>query len=169
MSGDGALGGKVNYLVGSEPGKWRENVPTFSQVEVAEVYPGIKVVYYGNERQLEYDFVVAPGADAGLIALRIGGADQVQVDSRGELVLKAGAEEIRQPKPLIYQVRGGERKEIAGGYRLKNPETVVFQIGAYDPELPLVIDPVLTYSSFLGGQGGDIGRASPWMAAGIFM
>lgn len=159
ITGGDELAGKVNYLLGADVAKWRKGVPAFNKVQVAGLYPGIRLVYYGNEEQLEYDFVVAPGADPRAIAFRAGGADRLRLDARGDLILGVGADELRQHKPRVYQARRGERTEVAGGYRLIDAHTVAFEVGAYDHALPLVIDPVLSYSSFLGGQGGDTGRA----------
>jgi len=149
------LPGKAHYFIGNDPAKWRINVPTYAKVRYREVYPGIDLVYYGNQRQLEYDFVVRPGADLGAIALRLTGADQVEVDVQGDLVLHTAAGSIRQQKPAIYQELGGVRKEIPGGYVLKGKDQVGFKVGAYDARQALVIDPVLFYSTYLGGSGED--------------
>src|SRR5438552_16390795 len=159
MTGTGELRGKVNYLIGNDPAKWQRSVKTFARVEVQEAYPGIKVIHYGNQRQLEYDFMVAPGADPHMIAFRVTGADQLEIDPQGDLLIKLGADHIRQKKPIIYQVDHGLREEIPGGYRLSDNQVVAFQVGSYDRELPLVIDPVLSYSTFLGGLDNDTGRA----------
>ncbi len=166
MSGLTSLPGKVNYFIGGDPANWRANVPTFASVQVENVYPGINLLYYGSQRQLEYDFCISPGADPGLIAFRVSGASDLQIDGQGNLILKLGAGEIRQPKPTIYQVSGGMRKEITGGYRLKGRDTVVLQIGPYNRQLPLIIDPVLSYSSFLGSQGSETARAITLDASG---
>ena len=122
------------------------------------MYPGVDLVYYGNQRQLEYDFIVSPGTDPDIIALSFEGADQLEVDAQGELVLHAGGGEIRQRKPLIYQEVDGVRHEVAGSYKLKDRNTVGFQLADYDASRPLVIDPVLVYSTFLGGVRNDQGR-----------
>src|SRR5262245_14168218 len=113
--------GRVNYIrrAGS-----LQNIPTYARVRYAEVYPGIDLVYYGNQHQLEYDFVVSPGADPNRIALRFDGVDQVQVDESGELVLKAGDSEIVQHKPVVYQGSGRSRKDLDGSYRLSAANTV---------------------------------------------
>src|SRR5205823_3220160 len=114
-------------------------------------------VYYGNQRQLEHDFVVAPGANPKKIVLGFNGAEKLVIDAQGDLVLYAAGGEIRQRKPLIYQEVGGVRKEIAGGYVLKSGKRVGFEVAAYDGSRPLIIDPVLAYSSFLGGNENDRG------------
>ena len=156
-SGIGELVGKVSYLLGNDPAQWRAGLSLFAQVRVETIYPGVDVVYYGNQRRLEYDFVVAPKSNPRAIAIRVTGADSIHVDAQGDLVFMLGRDEIRQPKPLIYQTGSGGRKEISGGYRLTDGQTVAFQIGDYDPDLPLVIDPVLSYSTYFGATGSEIG------------
>ena len=155
ISGDTALPGKINYLTGNDPAQWRTGVATFAKVRVGELYPGINLVYYGNQQQLEYDFTVAPGAKPDAIAIHFDGVDKVAISKQGELVLTLGDAEIRQPKPVIYQTVGGARHEINGGYRLVDARTVAFDVGQYDRTLPLVIDPILSYSTYFGGNAGD--------------
>lgn len=120
-----------------------------------EVYPGIDVVYYGNQRQLEYDFVVAPGSDARAVSLRFDGADAVEVDAGGDLLLTLGKSVVRQSKPFVYQEVAGVRRTVEGGYVVGADGTVGFSVGEYDATLPLVIDPVLAYSTYLGGSAND--------------
>lgn len=157
MSGVDELPGKVNYILGNNPAKWRTGLPLFARVRVEAIYPGVDLVYYGNERHLEYDFIVAPKADPDVIALHVAGADNIHLDAHGDLVFTLGPDEVIQPKPRIYQTVAGVRKEVAGGYQFAGPKTVTFQLGEYDRELPLVIDPVLSYSTFFGKGGSDIG------------
>jgi hypothetical protein len=157
MTGLHPLSGKINYILGDNPASWQTEVPAFDRVRVAEVYPGVDLVYYGNQQKLEYDFIVAPGADAGAVCLRVTGADRLELDAQGDLVLSVGAAQLRQHKPILHQVIGGVRTEVTGGYRLKDPQTVVLEVGRYDPQWPLVIDPVLSYASYLGGSGNDTG------------
>jgi hypothetical protein len=151
VSGLDAQAGKANYFIGKDPAKWRTNVPTYAKVHYRDVYPGIDLVYYGNQRQLEYDFVVAPDADPKKIVLAFKGADKLEINSQGELVLHAAGGEILQRKPVIYQETDGVRQEIAGRYVRKGANRVGFEVAAYDTSRPLVIDPiVLSYSTFLG-------------------
>jgi uncharacterized repeat protein (TIGR01451 family) len=154
VTGEAPLSGKANYFTGSESGKWRTGVSMFEKVRYQEVYPGIDLVYYGNQRQLEYDFVIAPGADPGRIKLRFDGAREIYTDADGNLVLRADGGDVRQQKPFIYQLVDGERREVSGRYVVE-PETVSFELGTYDRSEPLIIDPVLSYASFLGGNGND--------------
>src|SRR5215469_1265211 len=151
------LPGKSNYLIGNDPKRWRTNLPTFARVRYQGVYPGVDLVFYGNQRQLEHDFVVAPGADPNSIRFGLEGSDRISLDKDGNLVLAVAGDEVQFQKPVIYQQDRGARREIAGGYVLKNNHEVKFEVGAYDHSQPLVIDPVLSYSTYLGGNGFDIG------------
>jgi len=216
--------GIVNYFIGNDPAKWRTNIPTYGKVQYKDVYAGVDLVYYGtNQRQMEYDFVVAPGADPKQIALTFEGADGIELDAQGDLTLTlpspskgegppksprpADGERVgvrgrssegegavttepsvlRLKKPIVYQVIDGQRHELDGRYvlsskwtvpqmgprpsrasgvsrlsrlsRSSRPTKVGFAVAAYDPTLPLIIDPVLTYSTYLGGTGNDQGNA----------
>ena len=159
IRGDTELPGKINYLTGNDPAHWRTDVATFAKVQVGELYPGISLVYYGNQQQLEYDFTIAPGANPDAIALHFAGTDRISINSRGELILSLADGEIRQPKPVIYQTTDGKRKEIEGGYRLVDAHTAAFAVGNYDRTAPLVIDPELIYSTYFGGTSGENGIA----------
>src|SRR6185503_14275294 len=151
VTGLDELPGKANYFIGNDPAKWRSNVPTYAKVQYREVYPGIDLVYYGNQRQLEYDFVVAPGADPQRIVLDFKGFDRLEIDAQGDLILHAAGVTLRQHKPVIYQDIDGTRREIGGGYEMKRGQQIGFQVAAYDKTRPLVIDPVLSYATYLGG------------------
>jgi len=159
VSGREELPGKANYFIGKDPAKWRTNVPTYAKVQYQNVYPGIDIVYYGNQRQLEYDLIVAPGADPKKIVLGFKGSDRLEIDAQGDLVLHAAGGHIRQHKPLVYQEIDGVRQEIAGGYIREGANRVGFQLAAYDTARPLVIDPVLAYSTYLGSSGDEQGAA----------
>ncbi len=158
---------RVNYFLGNDPAQWHTNVPTFGRVQYDDVYPGIDLVYYGNGGQLEYDFVLSPHVDPNQIQLTFAGADSVTINSTGDLVLQTGDIEVRQQKPYIYQEANGTRQEVAGEFRITDPSPlapdpsplVSFDVGAYDPSRPLVIDPVvLAYSTYLGGSGTEYGK-----------
>jgi hypothetical protein len=151
--------GKANYFIGKDPAKWRTNVPTYARVHYRDVYPGIDLLYYGNQRQLEYDFVVAPGGDPKKIVLGFKGADKLEIDAQGDLMLRAPGGDIRQHKPIIYQNIDGSRREIAGAYVRKGANRVGFHVAAYDASQPLIIDPVLSYSTYLGGSRSDLGTS----------
>ncbi len=151
--------GRVNYLIGNDPSQWQRGVPTFGRIQYSSTYEGVDVVYYGNNQELEYDFVIAPRADASVIKFHFDGAERLEVDRRGELVLHVGASELRQRKPVAYQTIDGRRRDVAVSYRLLDKHTVAFALGQYDDTKPLVIDPILSYSTYFGGGKGDIGWA----------
>lgn len=154
LSGEGEISGRANYFIGNDSAQWRTGIPTYNRVRVADIYPGISLVHYGNEHHLEYDFEIASGADPLAIALRFVGADKIRISAEGDLILSLGKEEIRQPKPVIYQTVGGQRKNIAGGYAMTATNTVSFAVGNYDRDLPLVIDPIVSYGDYVLGASG---------------
>ncbi len=157
LTGLEPLATRSNYLVGNDPARWRTDVPHFGKVRYEAVYPGIDLVYYGRQGQLEYDFVVQPGADPRQIRLDFAGADRVELDAQGDLLVRVGPETLRQHKPIVYQERDGKRETVAGAYALEGRRRAAFLLGDYDPSRPLVIDPVLTFSTYLGG-GYDAGQ-----------
>ncbi|UFP92726.1 beta strand repeat-containing protein [Gloeobacter morelensis] len=157
LAGKDVLPGKVNYLAGKDTGRWRTDVDTFERVEARGVWPGIDMVYYGNGRQLEYDFVVGPGVDPGRIAMDVAGARSLRLDGNGDLIIATALGEIRQHRPVVYQQIGGQKRQVAGRYVL-NGRKVSFAVGEYDRSLPLVIDPILSYSTFAGGAEQDVGN-----------
>ncbi|MEW6734753.1 MAG: SBBP repeat-containing protein [Acidobacteriota bacterium] len=149
--------GKSNYLFGNDPQKWCTNVDNYARIEYQDIYPGVKLAYYGNQRQLEYDFIIAPGANPNRIGFAFTGAQELRIDDNGDLVINTGKEEIRQHKPFAYQLRNGHKEEIACHYTFKQNHEVSFQLGHYDRSRELVIDPTLVYSTYLGGNSGDAG------------
>lgn len=151
------LPSKSNYAVGNDPEQWRTGIPHYAKVEYQHVYPGIDLIYYGNQQELEYDFVVAPGANPNRIKLAFDGARKIRIDERGELVLETAAGELRQHKPVIYQEVDGARREIPGHFVLRGRQ-VSFALGDYDRTRSLVIDPSLVYSTYLGGSDADFGN-----------
>jgi Beta-propeller repeat len=158
VTGEGELPGKSNYLLGNDPQQWRTNIANYAKVRYDDVYPGIDMVYYGNGQQLEYDFIVVAGADPGTIKLSFDGARKMRLDERGDLVLSIGGSEIRQHKPFAYQEVNGIKKEVAVQYALSGKQQVGFKVAEYDKTSLLVIDPVLSYSTYLGGSGADLAR-----------
>jgi uncharacterized repeat protein (TIGR03803 family) len=155
--------GASNYFVGSDPSKWHTNIPNFAKVQYENIYPGVDLVYYGNQSRLEYDFVVASGADPGQINLAFDGRWEGQAKSprptieQGDLLLEVNGREVRFHKPVIYQPAGKLRSQtpVEGKYVLRAENQVGFEVGNYDHSKPLVIDPVLSYSSYLGGSDFD--------------
>ena len=166
VSGLGPQPASVNYLIGDDPREWRTDVPTYRQVQYKDVYRGVDLVYYGAQRQLEYDFVVEPGADPNQIRLRFEGAKTVRIDETGDLLLTTEGGEVRQRKPVVYQDAPGGRSEVEGSYVLKGTQEVGFEIGDYDGGRPLVIDPILNYSTYLGGTEEEFARGLAVDAAG---
>jgi hypothetical protein len=163
------LPGRSNYFIGNDPKKWRTNVPSYARVKYEGVYPGVDLVYYGNQRQLEYDFLVAPGADPNQIKLSFAGADGMRLDpASGDLVLKVGEDEVRLQKPAVYQptvaaVSSFDARRLSlvtrhCSFVLASNNQLAFRVAGYNPKCALVIDPVLSYSTYLGGSGGDIGQ-----------
>jgi hypothetical protein len=160
IAGIEELPGRSNYLIGNDPKKWHTNVPTFAKVQYQGIYPGVDLVYYGNQHALEYDFVVAPGADAQVIQLDVRGADKMHLDAAGDLVLPTTVGDVFLKKPEIYQQVGEEKKEIAGNYAIHDGHLVTIELGPYDRAQQLVIDPTILVSTFLGGSTtfGDFGH-----------
>jgi len=164
------LEGRVNYFVGHDPHKWHSNIPTFGKVGFQGVYPGVDVVYYGNQQRLEYDFVVAPHADPRQIQLHFAGAKGVRVNASGELILHTQGRELTWRKPTVYQQSATGKQAVAAHYRLKRLPNgqagVSFALGRYDTSRPLVIDPVLIYSTRLGTNANPAGASIAVDSAG---
>lgn len=148
----------TNYFIGSDPRNWKTNVPSYAKVKYSGVYPGIDLVFYGNQNLLEYDFIVSPGSDPGVIALGFEGITGMRVDDKGDLILRTDAGEIRQSKPVVYQQIDNARRIVPASYLIKGKKQVAFQIANYDRSKPLVIDPTLAFSTYLGGSGTDSGE-----------
>ena len=147
------LAGVSNYLLGSDPAQWVRGVRGYAEIEYRGVYPGVDVVYYGKQQQLEYDFVVAPGSHPDAIALKYEGATRLHLDDGGDLLIATEYGQVVQHRPEIYQQVRGVRRTIRGGYVLRDDGSIGFAIERYDRTLPLVIDPVLSYATYLGGSG----------------
>src|SRR5437867_5147906 len=150
------LTGRSHSFIGRDPSRWRTNVPTYARVAYRDIYPGIDLVYYGTqERQLEYDFVVGPGADPRAIRLTFDGVDRLELNEAGDLVLHVGDTSLRFGKPLVYQGSEGARRKVAGRWAFENRTTVGFHVGSYDARRPLVIDPTIALATYVGGAGTD--------------
>ncbi len=161
MTGLDPQSGRSNYLVGRDRSRWRTKVPQFAKVRYEEVYPGIDLVYYGRQRQLEYDFVVQPKADPRRIELEFKGADRLEIDPRGDLIVDIGKNTVRQHKPVAYQERDGKRQAVQADYVVHGRRRVSFRIGAYDRSRTLIVDPALVYAKYFGGGG----LAASWAIA----
>ena len=149
------LAGRINYFIGKDPSKWHAGVPTFGRVGFHGVYKGVDLIYYGNQKHLEYDFVVAPHADPKQIKLQFAGAQGVRVNAAGDLLVRTRGRELKWQKPSVYQQDATGKHSVAAHFRLKTLPNgqagVSFALGHYNTDRPLVIDPVLIYSTFLGG------------------
>ncbi|WP_119070717.1 SBBP repeat-containing protein [Aggregatilinea lenta] len=151
--------GVTHYYTGSDPADWVTDVAHYGQVRYTDVYPGIDLLYYGNQRQLQYDFIIAPGASPDLIRLGLDGATGIRLDEGGDLLLQVGDGVLRHKAPYAYQDVNGERISVESRFVLSNDGTIGFAVGAYDTTQPLVVDPILVYSTYLGGTGSDGARA----------
>lgn len=157
VTGLDELPGKSNYFIGNDPKKWRANVANYARVKYEQVYDGVDLVYYGNQGQLEYDLIVTPRADYNRIDLEFESEADIRIDASGDLLIGTAAGDIRQRKPVAYQETGGRRKTVDARYVKKGPHQAGFEIARYDASAPLIIDPVLAYSTLLGGGGQDNG------------
>ncbi|HEY2858397.1 MAG TPA: SBBP repeat-containing protein [Terracidiphilus sp.] len=153
--GEEKLPGVSSYFLGNDPAKWRAGIPNYGRVRYPDIYPGVDLVYYGSNGRLEYDFVVAPGASPDEIGLGFPGAQKLTVDSNGTLRIAGGPGAVEFEHPVIYQMVDGARRTIEGRFALRADNTVGFSLGEYDRRLPLVIDPVLAFSTFLGGTAAE--------------
>ena len=161
------LPGKSNYLIGRVPAGWRTNVSSYGRVRYEDIYPGIDLLYYGDGGRLEYDLVLAPGARPDVIRLKLDGAERVSLDRDGDLIVSVRDAQLRLLKPLVYQNVAGARKRVDARYAIAPNGEVRFSVGAYDRSQPLVVDPQLTYSSYLGGSASDSGWRVAVDAAGL--
>ena len=170
ISGMEQLPGIVNYFIGNDPATWRTKIPTYAKVHYKEAYPGIDLAYYGNEGKLEYDFIVAPGADPSLIKLAFEGTSDIKIAESGDLLLTTALGDVRIQKPIVYQLEAdGHKTLVAGQYVVRSESATLhasratnheigIQLAAYDHSKPVVIDPVVVYSTYLGGSSQDLGR-----------
>ncbi len=156
VSAEQELPARSHYLIGNQPSAWHRNVPQFARVRYQQVYPGVDLVYYGKQGSLEYDFVVQPGADPGRVRLQFAGATHVALDGDGNIRLRTAARGLKLKRPQIYQMVNGSRKPVDGRFLLQPDRSIGFRVANYDPRRELVIDPVLTYSTYLGGTGDEL-------------
>ena len=153
VSGADKLPGVANYFIGNDPKKWRSGIGAYGKVKYRGIYPGVDAIFYGNQRQLEYDFVVAPGADPKQISLAFTGVTP-SLDIEGNVLLKLADGDLALRKPIVYQIIDGGKKIVDARYAIAG-DKVRFQLGNYDHSQTLVIDPVFTYLTYLGGSGPD--------------
>ena len=162
--------GKINYFIGSDPAKWRTNLPAYRQVVYRDLWPGVDMVFRGDASRLKYEFVLRPGANVEDIQLSYRGADRLSVDRAGQLLIGTPLGTLQDARPLSYQKVGGRRVPVESRYLLqpdaRHPAAYGFAVGAYDATQPLVIDPGLLYSTYLGGNNSDLGNPIAVDAAG---
>jgi hypothetical protein len=155
--GSDRLSSKANYIIGNDPSKWHRGVPHYARVSYHDVYPGIDLTYHGQHNQFEFDFVVAPGSSPDPINLSFSGAKRMTTDAAGNLALSSSAGDLTLHKPVAYQESNGVRQLVDARFILKANRQVGFELGQYDRSRELVIDPSLSYATYLGGAGEDVG------------
>ena len=157
LIGRGKLPGKANYFIGNDPKKWQTGIPMYKEVVYKDPYTGIDLKIYGTNNQMEYDFIVSPGANPKDIKMTFEGIDALSLDKDGDLLIHTPIADLRHLRPRVYQEIDGERHNVRGSFRVAK-NTVSFDIGDYSKNHPLIVDPVtLSYSTFLGATGGDLG------------
>lgn len=164
--GEEMLASWSNYVIGNDPAGWQTCVPHYSRVRYEQIYPGIDLVFYGRDGEIEYDFVASPGADLSAIRLAIGGASRMRIDRNGDLILLEDAGSVRMRRPDVYQLAGGIRSPVEARYVIgpagQGERTISFDLGSYDPTRALIIDPVIAYSTYLGGGQSPYGNVYGW-------
>ena len=160
VTGEDELSGRSNYFIGNDPKQWHTDVPTYAKVKYEGIYPGVDLLYYGNQRQLEYDFVLSPGADPHRIQFDVRGARNISTDKDGDLIFHFMDGELRWRKPVVYQETNGTRQTIDGHYVIRHGHRVGFALGEYDSRRALTIDPAFAYSTYLGGATNESGASS---------
>src|SRR5581483_3017223 len=153
------LAGSSNYFIGKDPSQWRRGIPQYGKIQTADIYPGVDLVYYGNQGMLEYDFVVKPGADPSAIRLKYEGIKSSRVNTQGDLELETNQGTLRFRSPSVYQETQGQKTPVNGRYQMGEDGRIGFKVEGYDRTKPLVIDPVLDYSTYWGGSVFDQGYA----------
>jgi hypothetical protein len=149
LSGADLRTSKTNYLLGANPSRWHTHIPNFGRVTYSGLYPGIDAVFYGTGQRLEHDFIVSPDADYRAIRMRLSGSEGIDLQTDGQLRIKLPSGELFFAQPNVYQTVGKSRHKLSGSFAIVGRDEIAFQIGPYDHSIPLVIDPVLTYSTFL--------------------
>lgn len=149
--------GKISYFLGNDPSKWHSNIPLFGRVSYRNLYPGVDLAFHGAGGQLEFDYLVSPGADARSIALGFQGAGKISTNAAGDLLLATAAGPVEMHRPVAYQEKDGARQNVEARFELKGANEAAFALGPYDHSRELVIDPAVTYSTYFGGSGADNG------------
>lgn len=150
------LRGKINYLVGKDPSRWHTDIPTYERVRYRGLFPGVDAVFFGKDGEIEYDLVLNPGADLNKISFALAGARSVRLAKNGDLLLKLANGEVRQHRPRVYQERDGARQWLPAHYILHRDKTIGYEVAGVNHKLPLVIDPTLSYSTYIGSDTADV-------------
>ena len=159
ISAGNQLTGRSNYFIGKDPSQWHANVAQFARISYRDAYPGVNLAFYGKQKQLEFDFIVAPGASPAPIRLGVSGANRMTTDDSGNLILASAAGDVLLHKPVAYQQKDGARQPVDARFVLQAHNQVSFELGNYDRSRELVIDPAVSYATYLGGLGEDDGHA----------
>ena len=155
LTGGARLPGVVSYILGADPSRWHTDIPTYADVTARGVYPGIDIRYHGSGDQLEYDFIVGPGADAGAIVMKFGLHTRTTIERNGDLVITAGTTVVTEQKPLAWQTIAGHRIAVRAAFTRARSGAIALSIGGYNHAFALVIDPTIAYATYLGGRGDD--------------
>ena len=166
LKGEQPLAGKVNYMMGNDRSNWHTGIPTFRQVHYSDLWRGIDMVWYGTQTELEYDFVIHPGSEVSQVRVAFEGAERLRLDEEGNLIIVSNGEQMKHLAPMVYQQTDEGRVSIAGNYVIKGADEIGFEVGPYDRSKSLVIDPVLIYSTYIGGDQFDNGFAVAADASG---
>jgi hypothetical protein len=169
VSGVEKLSGGSHYFLGNDSSAWKANIPGYAKVKYQAVYPGVDLVYYGNDGRLEHDFLLAPGADPDAIQIAFEGIEGLEIEASGDLLLRTSVGELRMQKPRAFQQQDQGRREIPSRYVLSSSRKVGIELASYDATRPLVIDPILTYSTYLGGNSEDNGGGIHVDDSGIYV
>ena len=159
ISAGNQLPGHSNYFIGNDRSQWHSNVAQFARVSYRDVYPGVNLAFYGKQKQLEFDFIIAPGGSVSPIRLGVSGAKRVVTDDSGNLILASSAGDVLLHKPVAYQQKDGTRQPVDARFVLRAHNQVSFELGIYDRSRELVIDPAVSYATYLGGTAEDDGYA----------
>jgi len=159
LTGLGNTQSKSHYFMGNDPTKWKTDITRYGKVRYEALYPGIDLLFYGNQSELEYDFIVAPNIDPDIIRLNFTGAKKLSISNNGDLLIETSAGRVLQKKPIVYQntLNKQNKKIINSRYVLLDKNTIGFNIGNYDHSQPLIIDPILDYATYIGGSDQDNG------------
>ena len=157
ISAGNELPGKSNYFIGDDPSKWRTGVSHYATVKYEGVYPGVDLAFHGQQKQMEFDYIVAPGSDAAAIGMKFGGTKKISTDASGNLVLTSAGGDVVLHRPVAYQMKDGNREAVSADFAVKNNREVAFNLGTYDRGRELVIDPTVTFATYLGGAAEDDG------------